>query len=62
MYTEQFAELEVSYTVCRLIQLFPYMTVPDTEPDVEVGKEKQTLTLVVAPADGCRLSLRAAGS
>lgn len=59
---EQFAELEVSYTVCRLLQLFPYITVPDTEPNVEVGQEKQTLTLVVAPADGCRLSLRSAES
>lgn len=58
--TEQFAELEVSYTVCRLLQLFPYITVPDTEPVVEVGKEKQTLTLVVAPADGCRVSMRSA--
>lgn len=60
VHTEQFAELEVSYTVCRLLQLFPYVTVPDTEPDVEIGKEKQTLTLVVAPADGCRLSLKSA--
>lgn len=59
--TEQFAELEVSYTVCRLIQVFPHIVVPDSEPRVEVGKERQSLTLVVAPADGCRLSLRSVG-
>lgn len=59
---QDFALLEVSYTVCRLIQTFPHIAVPDAEPHVEVGQERQTLTLVVASADGCRLSLGAEAS
>ncbi|KAL1882906.1 hypothetical protein Daus18300_000544 [Diaporthe australafricana] len=56
---QDFALLEVSYTLCRVIQAFPYLSVPESEPRVEVGQERQTLTLVVASADGCRLSLNA---
>ncbi|KAH8882468.1 cytochrome P450 [Thozetella sp. PMI_491] len=55
---QDFALLEVYYTVVRLIQVFPNITVPDSEPRVEVGKERQTLTLVVASADGCRVSMK----
>ncbi|ROW15278.1 hypothetical protein VPNG_03003 [Cytospora leucostoma] len=54
---QHFALLEISYTVCRIIQVFPNITVPPSEPHVDIGKEKQNLTLVVACADGCRLSL-----
>lgn len=49
--------MEISYTVCRLLQVFPRLTVPQSEPHVGVGKERQTLTLVVACADGCRLTM-----
>ena len=55
---QDFALLEAGYTVARLVQLFPFITVPDGEPQVEVGKEKQTLTLVVTPSDGCWVKLR----
>lgn len=54
---QDFALLEVSYTLCRLIQTFPRIDVPASEPHVDVGQERQTLTLVVASADGCRLSM-----
>ena len=55
---QDFALLEAGYTVARIIQRFPYISVPDGDEIVEVGKEKQSLTLVVAPGDGCRVQLR----
>ena len=54
---EEFALLEVAYTVARLVQVFPDIKVPGNEPMVGVGEERQTLTLVVACADGCRVVL-----
>lgn len=55
---QEFALMQVSYTVARIVQVFPIMEVPSTEPEVEVGMEKQNLTLVVSSADGCVVSLR----
>lgn len=55
--TEEFAMLEVSYAVARLIQVYPYVELPDTEPRLKVGTERQRLTLVVASDDGCRVRL-----
>jgi cytochrome P450 len=52
---QDFAMLEASYTITRILQRFSSITLPVDEPIVEVGKEKQTLTLVVACAEGCRL-------
>jgi cytochrome P450 len=49
------AMLEASYTVARILQCFPLIKLPADESNIEVGMEKQTLTLVVAPAEGCRL-------
>ncbi|POS74692.1 cytochrome P450 CYP4/CYP19/CYP26 subfamilies [Diaporthe helianthi] len=54
---QDFALLEVSYTICRLVQVFPHIAIPASERHVDVGQERQTLTLVVASADGCRLSM-----
>jgi hypothetical protein len=44
--------------VARLVQKFPFLTVPQDDPVVAVGKEKQILTLVVASGDGCRVHMR----
>ncbi|KAL6413894.1 cytochrome P450 [Ilyonectria robusta] len=55
---QDLALMQVSYTVARMVQVFPKMEVPRTEPKVEVGMEKQNLTLVVSSADGCVVSLR----
>ncbi|KAI4961645.1 hypothetical protein J4E86_000674 [Alternaria arbusti] len=55
---QEFALLEVGYTVARLVQMFPPMTVPKDDPVVPTGREKQTLTLVVASGDGCRVHMR----
>lgn len=57
---QDFALLEAGYTIARIIQQFPSITIPEGEDTIQVGKEKQTLTLVVAPADGCRVQLRSA--
>lgn len=54
---QDFALLEVSYALCRLVQVFSRIAVPADEPRDEVGRERQSLTLVVACAEGCRLSL-----
>lgn len=48
----------IGYTVVRLIQKFPNMCMPDDEPVEVLGQEKQSLTLVLAPADGCRVLMR----
>ncbi|EMD97755.1 hypothetical protein COCHEDRAFT_1085873, partial [Bipolaris maydis C5] len=55
---QEFALLEAGYTVARLVQKFPFLTVPQDEPIVATGKEKQVLTLVVASGDGCRVHMR----
>ena len=50
--------LEAAYTVARVVQVFPYIELPPGQlPDV-IGKEKQTLTLVVSSAEDCWVSLR----
>ena len=54
---EDFALMEISYTIVRLIQATTSMTLPEDEHIGIVGLEKQRLTLVLAPADGCRVEL-----
>jgi cytochrome P450 len=55
---QDFALLEAGYTVVRIIQQFPHVTVPKNDAVVETGMEKQMLTLVVASGEGCRVQLR----
>jgi cytochrome P450 len=55
---QDFALLEAGYTIARLVQRFPYISVPEGDVDVEIGKEKQVLTLVVSSGEGCRVSMR----
>lgn len=54
---EDFAMMEVSYTVVRLLQTFPTISLPKGEPVEAVGSERQQLTLVLSSADGCRVEL-----
>ncbi|KAF1944967.1 cytochrome P450 52A11 [Clathrospora elynae] len=58
---QDFALLEAGYTVARLVQHFPFIAVPTGDPVVEIGKERQVLTLVVASGDGCRVHMRSSG-
>ena len=56
---QDFALLEISYTVVRLLQAFAHIDLPDdADPQEMVGTERQRLTLVLSPADGCRVSIR----
>ena len=54
---EDFALMEVSYTVVRLLQHFPVVELPKAEPVEPVGTERQKLTLVLSSADGCRVTV-----
>ena len=54
---QDFALMEVSYTVVRLLQAFQIIRLPDGEKNERVGSERQRLTLVLSSADGCRVEL-----
>ncbi|KAG2010662.1 hypothetical protein GB937_007628, partial [Aspergillus fischeri] len=54
---EDFALMEVSYTVVRLLQTFSSIILPKGEPIEPVGSERQRLTLVLSSADGCRVQI-----
>lgn len=54
---EDFAMMEVMYTAVRLLQAFPAIRLPDGEVVEPVGAERQTLTLVLSSADGCRVEI-----
>ncbi|KAI1323340.1 cytochrome P450 [Xylariaceae sp. FL0255] len=53
---EDFALMEVYYTIIKLLQIFSCIELPAGEPNEPVGTERQRLTLVLASADGCRIS------
>lgn len=46
--TEDFALLEASYTIARLVQPFPVIKPAPGEELVKIGEERQNLTLVVS--------------
>jgi cytochrome P450 len=54
---QDFALMEVSYTLIRLLQEFPVITLPAHEKNEPIGTEKQRLTLVLSSADGCRVQV-----
>ncbi len=54
---EDFALMEVSYTIVRLLQASSLMTLPAGEKIEPVGAEKQRLTLVLSSKDGCRVKI-----
>jgi len=58
---QDFAMMEVSYTLIRLIQEFPIITLPEREKNEPIGVEKQRLTLVLSSADGCKVELEREG-
>ncbi|KAF2100841.1 cytochrome P450 [Rhizodiscina lignyota] len=55
---EDFALMEVYYTVVRLLQAFPTIEIAEGELVEPVGTERQRLTLVLSSADGCRAAVR----
>lgn len=48
--------MEVYYTTIKLLQTFPCIELPPDEPNEPVGTERQRLSLVLASADGCKIS------
>ncbi len=54
---QDFALMEVSYTIVRLLQAFPIIALPANDINEPPGTERQRLTLVLSSADGCRVSL-----
>ncbi|KAL8826825.1 MAG: hypothetical protein Q9191_003562 [Dirinaria sp. TL-2023a] len=54
---EDFALLEASYGLIRILQTFPNLRLPPGEPVEPTGQEKQSLTIVVSSAEGCRVLL-----
>lgn len=54
---EDFALMEISYTIVRLLRATQSIELPDNEETGAIGSEKQRLTLVLAPADGSRVKI-----
>ena len=54
---EDFALMEASYGLIRILQYFPNLRLPPGEPVEPTGQEKQSLTIVVSSAEGCRVLL-----
>lgn len=52
---QDYALVEVSYTIVRLLQAFPIMSLPPGEANEPVGTERHRMTLVLSSADGCRV-------
>ena len=55
---EDFALMEVSYTIIRILQAFSEIVLPAEEPNEPVGSERQRLTLVLLCDEGCKVELR----
>jgi hypothetical protein len=56
-FAEDFALLEASCAIVRIIQTFPQLRLPPGIPIVPPGEEKQALTIVVSSAEGCKVLL-----
>ncbi|KAL6717648.1 hypothetical protein ACLMJK_005563 [Lecanora helva] len=54
---QDFALMEVSYTIVRLLQSFPIIKLPANHVNEPPGTEKQRLTLVLQSADGCKVEI-----
>ena len=54
---QDFALMEISYTIVRLLQAFSRISLPANESNEPPGTERQRLTLVLQSADGCKIGL-----
>lgn len=52
-----FALTEAAYTVFCILQRFPGVKLPPNEKVELLGVEKQKLTLVLSPAEGCNVEV-----
>jgi cytochrome P450 len=54
---QDFALMQVSYTLIRLLQSIPEISLPAGEKNDTPGTEKQLLTLVLSCAEGCNVEI-----
>lgn len=54
---QDFALMEISYTIVRLLQAFPILSLPASDENERPGTERQRLTLVLSSADGCKVRI-----
>jgi hypothetical protein len=54
---EDFALMEASYAVVRILQTFPATRLPPGVPNEPVGAERQNLTIVLSSAEGTKVLL-----
>ncbi|KAI5859798.1 cytochrome P450 monooxygenase [Durotheca rogersii] len=52
-----FSLTEGAYTIVRMLQRFPSIKLPAGEQLQATGQEKQTVTIALKPADGCRVDI-----
>lgn len=57
MVPEEFALLEASYAVARILQTFSSIEPERTPAGTSVFNDEKSITLVVASRDGCRVVL-----
>lgn len=55
---QEFALIEVNYGIIRVVQVFPELRLPPDEPRETPGQEKQSPTIVVSSAEGCKVLLK----
>jgi len=55
---KDFALMEASYAIIRILQTFPSMSLPPEIPNEPVGAERQSFTIALAPLDGVEVCLR----
>ena len=55
--TEDFAMMEASCAVIRILQTFPQVRLPPGHRVVPLGQEKQELTVFLKSAEGCQVLL-----
>ena len=55
---EDFALMEASCAIIRILQEFPDISLPTGYPVVPTGQEKQELTVFLKSAEGCKVILK----
>lgn len=49
--------MEASCGIVRILQEFPNVRLPEGVEKVETGQERQSLTIVISSAEGCKVLL-----
>lgn len=56
--SEDYAIMEASLAIIRILQLFPDICLPPSIPNEPLGFEKQNLTITLSSADGTKVLLK----